>query len=211
MKYGDLPTTLGEHHVDCPEMMFYLYLPIKMVGEAKLNYEERLHCFNNLVGASCCNYIGEFGLDKYVNSYVYLTAKHMIQVPGQSYNRPGLHSDGFMTDDIQYFWSNCIPTVFNSTEFKLTMDDSISLKEMIEQYQKENEVTYPDNTLIRINQFNIHRVGFSNKQQTRTFFKLSFSKDKYDLIGNSKNYQLNYSWEMKQRREERNIPQTNIT
>ena len=34
------------------------------------------------------------------------------------------------------------------------------------------------------------------------------TKDKYDLIGNSHNYLLNYDWKMKQRKEARNIPQS---
>jgi len=42
----------------------------------------------------------------------------------------------------------------------------------------------------------------------RTFVKISFSKDKYDLIGNSHNYEMDYKWDMKERKEERNIPQT---
>ena len=41
----------------------------------------------------------------------------------------------------------------------------------------------------------------------RTFFKLSFSKDKYDLKGNSHNYLFDYNWEMRERKENRNIPQ----
>lgn len=33
MKYCELPKNLGVHEVLCSEMMFYQYLPIKMIGE----------------------------------------------------------------------------------------------------------------------------------------------------------------------------------
>lgn len=42
----------------------------------------------------------------------------------------------------------------------------------------------------------------------RAFLKVSFSKDKYDLLGNSHNYLMDYNWEMKARKEDRNIPQS---
>jgi hypothetical protein len=42
----------------------------------------------------------------------------------------------------------------------------------------------------------------------RAFLKVSISKDKYDLIGNSHNYLLDYDWQMKERKQERNIPQS---
>jgi hypothetical protein len=44
----------------------------------------------------------------------------------------------------------------------------------------------------------------------RTFVKVSFSYDKYDLVGNSHNYLLNYAWEMKERKDDRNIPQSKL-
>jgi hypothetical protein len=210
MKYGELPKDLGQHEINCKEMFFYQYLPIKLMGEAQPVYEERLKCFDKMVGIVCCDFIGVFGLNAYVNSYVYLTAKHLYQAPGCSFNRPGYHSDGFMTDDINYVWCDRFPTIFNTSEFILTMDDSGSLIEMEQQALKENETTFPENSLLRLNQFNIHKINEIEKPSMRTFLKVSFSKDKYDLIGNAKNYLLKYDWQMKERKEERNIPQSSI-
>jgi hypothetical protein len=208
MRYGELPKELGIFEIEAKEMMFYQYLPIKMLNETQLIYEQRLKCFDALVGAICCDYIGEFGLDNYVNSYVYLTVKHLYQMPNCSFNRTGWHSDGFLTDDINYIWCDKYPTIFNSSEFKLTMDDSISLKEMDQQAYWENDVVYKENQLLRLNQFNIHKVAPVTEGGMRTFLKISFSKDKYDLVGNSHNYLLDYNWEMKERKQERNIPQS---
>lgn len=208
MRYGELPKELGIFEVEAKEMMFYQYLPIKMPNETQPIYEQRLKCFDALVGAICCDYIGEFGLDNYVNSYVYLTAKFLYQMPNCSFNRMGWHSDGFLTDDINYVWCDKYPTIFNRTEFELPLDDLLSMEEMEKQAMPFNDVIYKENQLLRLNQFNIHKVAPIIKGGMRTFLKVSISKDKYDLIGNSHNYLINYDWEMKQRKQERNIPQS---
>lgn len=207
--YGELPRQIGTHTVECKEMLFYQYLPIKLIGNHAPIAEDRLKCFFELIGVICCDFIGTFGLDRYINSYVYLTAKHLYQKDGCSYNRPGWHSDGFMTDDINYIWYNKDPTIFNCTEFKLSQDDVLSIIEMAEQHDYKLNRTYGSNTILRLDQFNIHRVGYTTEGM-RTFVKVSFSKDKYDLIGNSHNYLLDYNWEMKPRKEQRNIPQSAI-
>ncbi len=211
MKYGEKPIELGIHEIECQEMMFYQYLPIKLAGEAFTQYEGRLKCFKNIIRYVYLNYIDSFGFSEYRNSYMYLTAKHLYQLPQTSFNRMGYHSDGFLTEDINYIWSDKFPTIFNKGEFNLTSDDILSMKEMEEQAKIENEVTYPDKTLLRLNQYNIHKVGNVTEGGMRLFLKISFSKDKYDLIGNNHNYELNYNWDMKPRSSERNIPQTKIT
>lgn len=210
MKYGDLPEDLGRYKVNCDEMMFYQYLPIKLSESLLIRCEKRLLCFRQLLDAVRDDFIENYGIDRYYNSYMYVTAKHMYQPPGNSFNRHGYHTDGFMTEDINYIWCDADPTTFNTSEFKLTMDDTISMREMEEQALVENEVKYPINSLLRLNQYNVHKVTESDALSLRTFLKVSFSEDKYDLKGNSKNYHLNYNWEMKDRKVERNIPQTNI-
>jgi hypothetical protein len=208
MRYGELPKPLGIFEVECNEMMFYQYLPIKMIEQTQPIYEERLRCFDKLIGAICCDYIGEFGLDNYVNSYLYLTAKHLYQMPNCSFNRTGWHSDGFLTDDINYIWCDKYPTIFNRTEFHLPLDDLLSIEVMEKQAIPFNNYSYRENQLLRLNQYNIHKVAPVTEVGVRTFLKLSFSKDKYDLIGNSHNYLIDYNWEMKNRKEHRNIPQS---
>ncbi|MFV9549648.1 hypothetical protein [Algibacter sp. PT7-4] len=207
MKYGTLPKYLGLHEVKCDEMLFYQYLPIKLKDQTKPIVEERLKCFEELIGNICCDFVGEFGLDRFVNSYVYLTAKRMYQVGGCSFNRKGYHSDGFLTDDINYVWCDKNPTVFNYSPFNLTLDDAVSMNEMEEQANEEAIEIYPENSLLRLDQYNIHKVSENKGLVLRTFVKVSFSADKYDLKGNSKNYLLDYDWEMRDRDIERNIPQ----
>lgn len=211
MRYGELPKELGIFEVECKEMMFYQYLPIKMPNETQPIYEQRLRCFDKLIGAICCDFIGEFGLDNYVSSYVYLTAKFLYQMPNCSFNRTGWHSDGFLTDDINYIWCDKYPTIFNKTDFNLPLNDLLSMEEMEKQAIPFNDVIYKENQLLRLNQFNIHKVAPIEKGGMRTFLKVSISKDKYDLIGNSHNYLLDYDWQMKQRNEVRNMPQSVVS
>jgi hypothetical protein len=206
-KHGDLPVYLGLHEIECEEMLYYQYLPIKLSGQVEPIMEQRLKCFEKIIGEICCDFVGEFGLDRFIDSYIYLTAKKMYQKNGCSFNRKGYHSDGFLTNDINYIWSDKNPTVFNFTDFNLTLNDEVSLKEMKEQADEEKIETYPENSLLRLDQYNIHRVSEIKGLYLRTFIKVSFSKDKYDLKGNSKNYLLNYDWKMRERQINRNIPQ----
>ena len=207
MKYGQLPIDLGIHNIECNEMLFYQYLPIKLEGQINPLFEDRLSCFNGIIGAVCCDFVAVYGLDRFRDSYVYITAKKMYQVGGCSFNRGGYHADGFLTDDINYIWSDTNPTMFNASEFNLTLDDTISMAEMDKQALPENEVIYDNNTLLRLDQYQIHKVSESEQLTLRTFLKASFSRDKYDLLGNSVNRLLNYDWEYRQRKESRNIPQ----
>lgn len=206
--HGSLPICLGIKDVVCDEMMFYQYLPIKFPNFFPLKYEERLDCFSNLIYASCNDFINSFGMLDYQDSYIYLTAKHLYQAPNTSFNRFGYHTDGFMTDDINYIWCDKFPTIFNTSNFNLTLDDKISMVEMESQALQCNEFTFPEKSLLRLNQFNVHKVAPIFEGTMRTFVKISFSKDKYDLSGNSHNYKLEYDWKMKNRSDCRNIPQS---
>lgn len=208
MKYGELPKALGIFEVECKEMMFYQYLPIKLQGQMQTLYEPRLKCFGEIIEAIYYDFIVEYGLEAVLNSYVYLTAKHLYQMPNCSFNRMGWHSDGFMTNDINYVWCDKYPTIFNETNFDLPLDDLLSMDEMERQALPVNDVKYKENQLLRLNQFNIHKVAPVTKAGMRTFLKISFSKDRYDLLGNSHNHLLDYKWQMKTRKPERNIPQT---
>lgn len=210
-KYGDLPVSLGQFDIDLVEMMYYQYLPIKMSDSTDVIIEDRLRSLFNMIITCITDYSNIFGLESYKSSYVYLTVKNLFVKPECSYNRPGYHSDGFMTDDVNYIWSDKFPTVFNRSEFDLVQDDTLSLIQMFHQAQPDLEFTFPNKTLLRLNQFNIHKVGPVTENTMRTFVKISFSKDKYDLKGNSHNHFIDYDWEMKERKTGRNIPQSIIT
>jgi hypothetical protein len=205
--YGELPKYLGLFEIDVKEMMFYQYLPIKLPNDHNPIVEKRLECFSELIGAALCDFVADYGLERFHQSYVYLTAKYMYEAKGCSFNRKGYHSDGFMTDDINYIWSDRKPTVFNFSKFNLTQDDSLSMREMEEQADEEKIETYPWNSLLRLDQYVIHRCSGEESEGMRAFCKISISKDKYDLKGNSINPLLDYKWDYRDRSKERNIPQ----
>ena len=205
--YAGLPVAVDRIQVACTEMMFYQYLPVKLVGGTEIKREWRLRPFDELIGRACCDFVGAYGLDRFVASNIYLTVKHLYQSPGCPFNRPGYHSDGFMTDDVQYIWSNRNGTIFNGSQFVLTLDDELSMREMERQADPYLDYTFPDCTLVRMDERVIHRVAEPQALELRTFFKLSFSADRYDLEGNSINGMLAYDWPMRKRLDRRNVPQ----
>jgi len=209
MNYGELPKVVRSLEIDCKEMMFYQYLPIKLKGQKVFDIESRLGVFYPFIVHCMSDFKNSFNVQEFIESYIYLTVKRQYQNKQKQFNRTGYHSDGFLTDDINYIWSDSNPTIFNSTDFDLTLDDHISLKEMEDQALLENEVMFPNNSILRLNQYNIHKVNEDYAfEGMRTFAKLSFSRDKYDLEGNSHNYNLDYDWLMKPRKKSRNIPQS---
>jgi hypothetical protein len=209
MKYGDLPKSLGIINIECQEMMHYQYLPIKNINSSMVRYESRIDIFDALIESAIEEFKEEFGNKAFREHFIYITAKHRYQDASNAINRAGWHSDGFLTNDINYIWSDMNPTIFNISEFNLTLDDKTSMKEMEEQALEINDWVYPDFSLVRLNQYNIHKVNDNPIAGFRTFVKISFSKDKYDLVGNSRNH-INSNWVFKQRKSDRNIPQSNI-
>ena len=207
--YGSLPEVVLGHFETKAEMMFAQYYPIKLAGDRnKFVYDQRFEPYRGLMSAVIADFIQNFGREELVNSYVYITVKNMYQHKySPSFNREGYHSDGFMTNDINYIWSDRCPTIFNKTEFFLSRDDKKSIFEMEFQAKKENEVIFKNNCLLRLDQYCIHKTGQILESGMRNFCKISISRDKYDLEGNAKNHKLVYNWPERKRELERNIPQ----
>lgn len=202
--YGTAPVDLGLIDLSPVEMMCWMYCPIKLPGVYSESIPDNLQQFQPIVEAvfrDLQNIAGNISL--WLDSYVYITAKTLWvdkQNPG---NRPGWHSDGFMTEDLNYVWSDR-----NGTEFwqpaelvEFTQDHHASLKEM-EVASWGPIVTYPDKHLLRLDESVIHRVA----KQTpgfRSFVKISVSKDRYNLVGNSINHAFD-PWTYVPRGVERN-------
>lgn len=186
--------------------MFYQYLPIKMANNGMCIYEQRLNIFGSLIRAV----IEDLSIKEWNESYIYLTAKHVFVNSDYAGNRPGWHSDGFMTNDINYIWCDSEPTIFTETKFDLTLDHSVSLQEMAAQDNPDNDISYPVFSLLKLDQYVIHRAPENCKPGFRTFVKISVSKEKYNLIGNSHNYLLDYQWDMQPRQQQRNHPIVNL-
>lgn len=213
--YNQLPVEVDSFNLNFKEFMYYQYLPIKMSETENRNdsirhkIEDRLKAVKGLDHFLTIienDFIKNFGIARYFSSYMYLTLKRQYQKNGCVINREGYHSDGFLTEDINYIWCDKQPTIFNNTDFILSKDDNKSLDEMGFQAIMDNDRTYPINTILRLNQYCIHKVG-KPIEGIRSFIKVSFSRDRYNLEGNSHNYELDYKWKMRPRSILRNIPQ----
>lgn len=211
--YGKIPEFLGLFDIKPKEYLYYQYLPIKLAYPdtttkfylENIEIEERLEPFRYLINFCCEDYKRGISIQDWRYTYVYLTVKNLYQTNKNGFNREGWHSDGFLSDDINYIWSNSQPTIFNNSKFNLSKDDQKSLDEMGFQAKPENDFTYPVCSLLKLDQYVIHRVG-DIQEGLRCFAKVSFSKNRYNLEGNSHNYLLDYNWEMCPRKLTRNIP-----
>lgn len=113
--YGKLPKLLGRYNINVQESMLYLYMPIKLPNTMdNPSYPKRLLIFQPLINRVVSE-MKSGGV--YFSNAIYITAKHSIVTPNNPGNRPGYHSDGFMTKDINYIWYDYNPTIFSRTEF----------------------------------------------------------------------------------------------
>lgn len=212
MKYGTLPKEVGTIQNGIDEMMFYQYLPVKDKNSFVFSLPDQIDndFIVELLTIINHDFINLRGVPEFKEHYVYLTVKHLYVTQEMSLNRPGIHSDGFMTDDINYIWSNEQPTIFYSGEFpNVPMDDELSINYFEERKQYCERVVYPNNTILRLDQFNIHETNTIEQfSGLRCFVKVSFSKDRYDLKGNARNGYITSGWNYRERKQTRNIPQT---
>lgn len=206
MLYGKLPTDLGLIDLSPTEMMFWLYCPI-MTPRRWVTLPPNLKHFKPIVEAAL-RHEDEVNYGAFEDGYVYLTAKTLWITEGCVGNRPGWHSDGFGTSDVNYIWYDRAPTEF------LSLDEPVPLSEDCRQSMVEMEalaaghepVVFPDKHLLRLDPSVIHRSPVIFEAGLRTFVKVSLSNDRYDLAGNSINHALDLDWDLTPRKVERNHP-----
>ena len=215
--YGSSPIEIASDTiVDNSEMYFYQYLPIKLLGVTELSIPDRLKNIETI----CINIVDDFfncvcqkDLTKYGQFYIYLTAKCLYVKGGENLNRMGWHCDGFMSDDINYIWCDSIPTEYVTGEFELVQDHEKSIEQMNRLFYHSQPLKCKPNSIYRLDETVIHRCDYNRSKDAvlRNFVKVSFSKERYNLRGNSHNYLLDYDWEMKERNQSRNHPVKNET
>lgn len=204
--YGERPRVVAELDVCLAEMLFYQYLPVRLAGREHNVVESRLWPLHGLLALCDADYIIDRGRTRWAQCNTYLTVKRLWVEPGRNLNRPGWHADGFMSDDVNYVWYDHDPTIFNVSGFRVDQDHAKSMTQFAAQARPENDVTYPPGTLLALDQFNVHRTADPEGSHVRTFVKVSYSPDRYDLEGNAHNYLLDYDWPMHPRAKERNHP-----
>lgn len=196
---NNTPINIGEFVTPCCELMYVLYMPVRMAGQKKITIPKSLAEYAPLVDMAL-DFEG-FAAD---GKYVYLTVKSLWVEPSSMGGRMGWHIDGFGTNDINYLWVDSHPTEFCNQGFDLSNDHEISIRQMSAQAKKENIVKYPALDVIRVDSSHVHRVPEIESSGYRTFARVSISEKKYDMIGNAHNYDLDYSWVMHPRGVSRN-------
>lgn len=185
MIYGNLPTNLGPIDLSPSEMMYWMYCPIKLPGTTKATIPENLKQFGEIILAVQQD-LGE----RWERSYIYITAKTLWVSGDYVGNRPGWHSDGFGSDDLNYIWADRAPTEFVQGSWTFTDDHVVSLTEMEHTAQGLPIVTYSDKVLLKLDPSVIHRSPVNFEAGMRTFVKISVSDNQYNLQGNSINHEL---------------------
>lgn len=215
-RYGEMPTVVGNFDVEVNEMMAYLYLPVN-IPRASLAHQQqyyvpkRLHILSDVFHAVYDDFIELMGLHNlsqlFDGYYIYFTVKHLFVTADNPGNRPGFHCDGFLSDDINYVWCDTTPTVFCIQNYhNVIQSHHESLDVFEEQSNPDNEIIFPENTLLRLTPYVVHRTPDITEPHMRTFMKVSISKERYNLKGNSHNYGLDYDWTMYDRSKVRNHP-----
>lgn len=204
--YGNLPEEVGSFQIDTSEMMFWLYCPVKVPGTFRCIVPANLEKYWPILLA-----VMEDSTQDFYEKYVYITAKTLYVTPDSPGNRPGWHSDGFLTDDTNYVWSDSNPTVFycDGDLHQFTNDHQESMVEMENLCEDSNcWVKYDNNTLLRLDQTVLHKVNTNLEPGMRTFVKISLSSHPYALEGNSINHELSVKFDKQPRSVDRNCPIT---
>lgn len=215
-----IPQHIGRFEPTNKEYMQFLYLPIKFLNDGNLYLEPRLEFLRSMVEVASCDIYRELGSRFYTHTYCYLTVKQTLVPKGLDQNRPGWHSDGFGTSDVQYIFFDKWPTEFMIGNFEVSADDAKSMEDFdrigkkllaqsnrivldpIEGYFHQPNPFY----LYRIDQNHIHRTVPAPENGVRMFVKITFSEHKYAQGGNSHNYEVHYDWSLSERSIDRNQP-----
>ena len=193
------PENIGGFVTPCRELMYVLYMPILLAGQDKVTIPESLMGYESFV-EMCLSNEGVTAKGK----YVYLTVKRLWIEPDCLGGRQGWHTDGFGTEDINYVWTDKYPTEFCNQEFYLSDDHEVAMDDMFDQARQENIVKYPELDVIRIDHRHVHRCPINVTPSYRTFARVSISDNKYNMIGNAHNHDLDYNWVMRSRGLTRN-------
>ena len=225
---GVAPWSMGVHELDFTEYMHWMYLPV-FIDESPAELDPFTEPFDlrippNLAFATDLVNMA-YGHELVLGNrwrYVYLTARRGFATPGNPLNRPGWHLDGFGTPDVNYVWTDRFPTDFvvgdvSRVQDPITDDHELSMLqfEAIARVAARNLSTpglprivhYDDGELLRLDSTVLHAAPeIPAPGGERSFLKISFSDDRYDLVGNAHNHLFDYDWPMHPRAAVRNDP-----
>lgn len=234
--YGEAPVAIREIEIpEWTEFMHYLYLPVHIARtDPDWRYSKntfftvpaRLEFLDAPLELAIQD-AAEVLKEEEDDLYVYVTARRGFATTGNPLNRPGWHCDDFGGSDLNYIWTDKYPTRVLRSDKPLTIpeDDFLSMNAMdhyarkvglnggyyIDGWEVEKDLRLsieeiPTNTLMRMTPWVVHTTPEIFEAGMRSFFKISVSTHRYDLVGNSHNYDLSYDWPMYDRQALRNQP-----
>lgn len=208
---------------DWQEFMHYLYLPVRLPAHDRKDWglpdealPDRLAFLEQVIDRAVWDASQQVA--HLQDPYVYVTARRGFATPGNPLNRPGWHCDDFGGTDLNYVWCDEFPTrVLRADPGSIDMpaDDVESMRvmdsvaEMIGWPGADDVWIEPirTHTMYRLTPHVIHDTPIIPAPGgMRSFFKISVSNHRYDLIGNSHNHLLDYDWPMVSRDVLRNQP-----
>ena len=198
-EFGNVPLEPTYINLKCPEYMFYLYLPVKLANQESIELPDNLKWLDVVFDK----------IDYDNDDYIYVTVKNQLFQKGGTYNREGFHADGYGTDDINYIWYDKHPTIIALGNFSIDKDFD-TLNQFDYQAENKEKFSFPPKFLIKLDQTIIHSPPKVKQNGERVFIKISVSKHKYNLKGNSINYNLDYEWDMQDRISGRNYEHISI-
>lgn len=202
--FGKLPIFVRRHAINLPEVMYYLYLPVRMDG-SDVRLPGALEVCRPLIEDSL-EFTRSIYRDKPDYRYVYLSARKGWATPDNPLNRPGWHCDGFGTNDLNFVWWHGPGTRFALQAFKgIVSDHNRSMEQFGEQVRPDNVVTYGEHGLYALDSSVVHSTPIIPPPGCmRQYIKVSLSDHPYNLENNSHNYLFNYNWPMYSRAASRN-------
>lgn len=147
------------------------------------------------------------------DSYVYITVDQGEVEPHKAQRRTGWHGDSYLKIDTRhrkvdvacdhvYVVANNCPTPFLPGPFPFKEVDPENIDAVLAHFANiaKDQIPnyYPNYSILRLDPYCIHNVGFNNTDQSifRTFVKISVSKSKYCKLGNARNPLFTYDWPM---------------
>ena len=225
--YGEAPEEITFTDLDgvWTEFMHYLYLPVRIpyddiTSGGPFALPPRLEFLMPTIWRVLED--AQEAADHLDDPYVYVTARRGFATPGNPLNRPGWHCDDFGGTDLNYTWCDRYPTrILRATDpLSISESDADSMQDMAWWANLAETGTHLDpsnpglwieevplNTVMRLTPQVVHDTPLiPDPGGMRSFFKISVSTHRYDLIGNSHNYLLDYDWPMVSRESLRNQP-----
>jgi hypothetical protein len=192
-KYGCAPIRLGRFNFNLPEVMYYLYLPVR-IDDSRIALPPNVEVCRPIIEEALANAPRRY-------RYVYLSARKGWASPDNPLNRPGWHCDGFGTNDMNYVWWAGPGTRFAVQEFHdISEDHIVSQRQFEQQVESQWDAAWPERNLYALDPYVVHATPLIDAPGCmRQFVKISLSDRRYNLENNSHNYLLNYDWPLHSR------------